>query len=311
MVLSRLAVAVVLVLVATLGTFLLLRLAPGNAALATLPSDATPAQIAEAKSRLGLDSPLLVQYGNYLLHLVRGDMGRSYVNDVPVATLIGNALPVTLSLALMAILIAVPIALVLGVYSGSHEGGRIDGTITSWNSLMVATPQFFLGILLMVVFAVNLGWLPAIGFVPLNQDPVGFAEHIALPAVTIGVTFAAPLARLLRGSMATVLAQDYVTAAESRGVPWTSVLWSNALKNAAIPAVTQFGLQVIYLVGGQAIIEQLFGIPGMGMLAISAAYNRDLPVIQGIVVVAAITAVTISMLVDVIYRYLDPRIRTG
>jgi peptide/nickel transport system permease protein len=310
-ILTRLATAAVLVLVATLATFLLLRLAPGNAVLATLPSDATPEQVAEARVRLGVDEPVLVQYGSYIGHLVRGDMGRSYVNDIPVTTLIATALPVTISLAIVAILIAIPIALVLGVTSGAREGSRADGAITGWNSLMVATPQFFLGIILMLIFAVQLGWLPAIGFVALTSDPLGFIEHITLPGLTVGATLAAPLARQLRGSMTGVLAQDYITAAEARGVPWRTVLWKNALKNAAIPPVTLFGLQLIYLVGGQAIIEQLFGLPGLGMLAISAAFNRDLPVIQGIVVVAALVAITISMLVDVVYRLLDPRIRSG
>jgi peptide/nickel transport system permease protein len=240
--------------------------------------------------------------------LSHGDLGRSYVNNVPVTTLIGSALPVTISLAIFAIVIAVPLALLLGVYAGAHEGTRRDSAITGWNSLMVAVPHFFMGIMLVLIFAVQLRWLPAVGFVSVTDDPFNFLSHMLLPGLTLGLGFAAPLARQLRGSITGVLAQDYITAAESRGVRWRTVLWKNALKPASIPTVTLFGLQVIYLIGGQAIIEQMFALPGVGRLAITAAYDRDLPVIQGIVVISAVVAITLNMLVDVVYRYLDPRI---
>ena len=306
----RAASIVVLLLAVTLATFLVLRVGPGDAAATRFGEEgATPEEIALVREQLGLDRPLVEQYTTYVADMARGDFGRSFVNDRPVLELIQSRLPVTLSLTVTSILVAIPLTLVLGIVAGAREGRPEDTLITAWNSVMIAVPTFFLGMLLALFFAVHWRWLPSTGYVSIFDNPVDFVRHMTLPAITLGTTLAASLARQLRSSFTEIMSQDYILAAESRGIAWPVILGKHVLKNAAIPTVTLFGLQVISLIGGSIIIEQVFALPGLGQLAIGAVFARDTPVIQGIVVITAIIAIAVNLSVDSVYRVLNPRIK--
>jgi peptide/nickel transport system permease protein len=305
----RVLSTVPVVFVVTFVVFGLILLIPGDPAITIAGPDATPEQIEVIRERLGLNRPFLIQYVDWLGSALRGDLGTSLFTSRAVTTSIMESLPVTLTLTLTAILISLLISVPLAIVSATRRGGWIDRLATVTSSIGIALPSFWLGLMLVLLFSLTLGWLPATGYVPLAQDPAAWLRHILLPALTLGVAAAAESTRQLRGSIIEVLQQDYVRTARAKGLRTRMVIGKHVLKNASVPLVTVIGLQVTLLLGGAIVVEQVFGVPGLGQVAISAVTTRDIPVIQGVVLVAVLVAMLSNLLVDLAYGYLNPKVR--
>jgi len=281
--------------------FVLLHLVPGDPVLAFLGETATPEQVAEMRHRFGLDRPLLEQYANYWKQVLRGDLGVTFVDRRPVAEKILSRYPATLQLAVAALLVAVLIAIPLGVTAARHHGGVRDAVASVVALLGIALPNFALGPLLIFFFSVKLGLLPPSGF----GDPA----HLILPALTLGAALAAILTRLVRASVLEELHQDYVKTARAKGLDERTVLYRHVLRNGLIPVVTIVGLQFGVLLGGAIITERIFNWPGIGTLTIEAIAARDYPLVQGCLLVIALTYIVVNTATDLLYRVLDPRIK--
>lgn len=281
--------------------FLLLHLVPGDPVLAFLGETATPEQVAEMRHRFGLDRPLLEQYANYWKQVLRGDLGVTFVDRRPVAEKILSRYPATLQLAVAALLVAVLVAIPLGVTAARHHGGIRDAVASVMALLGIALPNFALGPLLILLFSVKLGLLPPSGF----GDPA----HLILPALTLGAALAAILTRLVRTSVLEELHQDYVKTARAKGLNERTVLYRHVLRNSLIPVVTIVGLQFGVLLGGAIITERIFNWPGIGTLTIEAIAARDYPLVQGCLLVIALTYIVVNTATDLLYRVLDPRIK--
>ncbi len=297
--LARGAAACVVILgVATL-VFLLLHLAPGDPVEAMLGESAGTADRAALRAELGLDAPLPLQYWRFLRGLAAGDFGHSLHTRESVAQAIAERLPYTAALAGAALGLAIAFALPLGLYSALRAGSRLE-TLTSVAAVIgMSVPSFVLGPLLMLVFAVWLGWLPVAA--------AGTAAGLVLPALTLGLALAALLARMVRAAVREVLDEDYIKSARARGLPERRVLWRHALRNAALPVLTVVGMQLGALLGGAVITEMVFGWPGLGQLTIEAIQRRDYPLVQGCVLVVSASYVFINMLTDLLYGLCDPR----
>jgi ABC-type dipeptide/oligopeptide/nickel transport system permease component len=290
----------VLLGVATL-VFMLIHLVPGDPAQAMLGESAPAGDLQDLRSKLGLDQPLLVQYERYLTGLVRGNLGTSFRYQTPVAAEIGQRLGPTAQLAAAAIVVAILIALPLGVIAALFKGKTIDHVATSLALLGVSMPNFWLGPLLAIVLSVQLGWLPVSG--------TGTPAHFVLPAVTLGAALAAMLARMTRATLIDELRELYVVAARARGLSYARAVVSHALRNSLIPVVTIIGLQLGAVLTGTIITETIFAWPGVGRLLIQAINFRDYPLVQGCILLIAVTYVTMNLIVDLTYAWLDPRIR--
>ena len=290
----------VLLGVATL-VFSLIHLVPGDPAQAMLGEGASPEDIAQLRTRLGLDRPLLEQYWTYLKGLPRGDLGTSLRTQQPVAAQIAERLPATAELAGAAMLVAVTLALPLGIIAAVWRGTWIDQSAMAVALAGISVPGFWLGPLLALVFAVELGWLPVSGR--------GTLAHLVLPALTLGAALAAILARMTRASVLEELREQYVVAARARGASRVRAVVVHALGNSLIPVVTILGLQLGAVLTGSIITETIFSWPGVGRLLIQSINFRDYPMVQGCILLIAITYVTMNLLTDVLYGWLDPRIR--
>jgi peptide/nickel transport system permease protein len=308
-ILRRLAQAVPVLFVVSLIVFFLMRLIPGDPALALMGQEATEEQLAAVREAWGLDQPLHMQYVYWLGHLVTGDLGVSYFSRMPVANLIGQTLPSTVELALVSMVIALVIAIPTGILAAVRRGSLLDALASTVILFGISFPDFWLGILLILLFAVTLEWLPPLGHTPLMTSPVDNIRFIVLPALTLGLILAAPIMRFLRAGMLDVLNEDYIRVARSKGLGERLVIVRHALKNAAIPTVTMVGVQLASLLGGTAIIETVFAWPGIGWLTVNAVYQRDYAVIQAVVMLVAVFFVAVNLIVDLIYAWLDPRIR--
>jgi peptide/nickel transport system permease protein len=305
----RVLSTVPVVFVVTFVVFGLILLIPGDPAITIAGPDATPEQIETIREGLGLNRPFIIQYFDWLGSALQGDLGTSLFTSRAVTTSIMESLPVTLTLTLTAIVISLLISVPLAIISATRRGGWIDRVATVTSSIGIALPSFWLGLMLVLLFSLTLGWLPATGYVPLAQDPAAWLYHILLPALTLGVAAAAESTRQLRGSIIEVLQQDYVRTARAKGLRTRMVIGKHVLKNASVPLVTVIGLQVTLLLGGAIVVEQVFGVPGLGQVAISAVTTRDIPVIQGVVLVAVLVAMLSNLLVDLAYGYLNPKVR--
>lgn len=297
---AKVASALVVVFLAATATFFLVRISGDPLAL-LLPPDATADQTAQLAATLGLDRPLGVQYLDYWAGLAHLDFGDSLFYGQPVAGVIAERLPATALLALSAMLIALVVAIPVGSIAAMRRGGPLDRTLMSAILIGQSTPAFWVGIVLILIFAVRLQWLPAAGYGPRN---------LVLPAVTLALYSVAVIARLLRSSLIDVLSTDYMRTAIAKGYRPGRALVSHGLRNAALPVVTVVGLEIGSLLGGAILTEQVFGWPGLGSLTIEAISNRDLPLIQGTVLLLAVVFVAINLLVDLSYSLLDPRVRT-
>ncbi len=297
----RLAQAGVVVLGVSFVVFFILHLT-GDPTLLLLPPDATAEEIRRFRSAMGFDDPLVVQYARFLGGAVRGDFGESLRHGQPAMRLVLERLPATVELASAAMLVALAVALPAGVVSAVRRNTPVDYLSTTVALLGQSMPTFWLGIMLILVFAVRLGLLPSSGR--------GDIEHLVLPALTLGLFTTARMMRLTRSGMLEVLGQDYIRTARAKGMSEAPVVWKHALRNAAVPIVTIAGIELGALLGGSVITETIFAWPGVGRLSVQAIYNRDYPVVQAAVFVLATTFVVVNLLVDILYTYLDPRIRT-
>jgi len=299
--LRRIALTIpVLVGVATL-VFALIHLVPGDPAEAMLGESAPAADLQDLRSKLGLDQPLLVQYQHYLSGLVTGNLGLSFRYQTPVGREIAQRIGPTAQLAAAAMVVAILIALPLGVVAALFRGRAIDHAAMTMSLLGVSMPNFWLGPLLAIVLSVQIGWLPVSGF--------GTPAHFVLPAVTLGAALAAMLARMTRATLVDELRELYVVAARARGISRTRVVVAHALRNSLIPIVTIIGLQLGAVLTGTIITETIFAWPGIGRLLIQAIGFRDYPLVQGCVLFIAVVYVTMNLVVDLVYAWLDPRIR--
>ena len=284
----------------TLILFILLRVG-GDPLAHLVDPEASPAEIEAVRVAYGFDRPLWEQYGRQLSMIVRGDFGDSFRFRTAAMPLVLERLPATLELALAAMIVAIIIAVPAGLFSAIHQNSPIDLIVTSTSTLGRAMPSFWIGIMLILLFAVELRWLPVSG----RDKPAS----IILPAITLGLGVATALARVLRSSMLEVMGQEYMTTARAKGVSRFGVIWNHGLRNALIPFVTVFGLQMAWLLGGAVIVEEVFAWPGLGRLILKSVQVRDLAVVQAGVFVFALVVMFANLIVDVSYAFLDPRIR--
>ncbi|WP_445682350.1 ABC transporter permease [Radicibacter daui] len=300
--------AIVMAIVVTV-VFIIVRITPGDPAAVMLGPEATAADIAALRDRLGLDDPLPVQFGAYVLDLLRGDLGTSIFLNIPVTEALAQRAEPTFFLTLFSLLIATVIALPVGVLSAYWRGSIFDQMATTLAMFAASVPSFWLGLLLIQFFAVRLGWFDTSGY---GGPGAGFFErmhHLVLPAVALGVVSSALITRFTRASMLDVLGDDYVRTARSKGMGEARVVIKHAFKNALIPVLTVIGLTAALLVSGAIVTETVFGLPGVGSLIVSAVLRRDYPVIQGALLVVAGLYVLINFVIDMLYLAVDPRVR--
>lgn len=305
----RLLAVIPLLFIVTLIVFGLVLLVPGDPAVTLAGENATEQRIDEIRSDLGLDDSLAVQYGRWLGDAVQGDLGTSLYSSSAVTTLISARFPTTVTLTAGALAVAMMVGLPAGILAASKQGSWVDRVVMLGATAGVALPSYFLAMLLILFFAIRNSWFPATGYVPFGTDPWLWFKSLVLPSIALGASGAAVVARQLRSALVDVFHQDYIRTAKAKGLRRPTVVLKHSLKNAAIPVVTLLGLQVSFLLGGTVVIEQIFGIPGLGQLAITAVTAGDLPLIQGIVVVATLVVVAANLLVDILYGYLNPKVR--
>lgn len=305
----RIMTMVPVVFMVTLIVFSLVQVIPGDPALTLLGETATIDQLEEARERLGLNDPIPVQYLDWAGDVAQGDLGTSLFSSQSVWGTIAQRFPATLSLTLLSLLVSVIIAVPAGIWAATHRGSLSDTSVTVGASIGLAIPNYWLGAILILVFAVQRDILPAVGYTPLTEDPVDWLRHMTLPAITLGTAIAAETTRQIRSAMIDVLDEDYVRTARAKGLRRRRVILKHGLKNAAIPVVTVMGLQTASLLGGTVVIESIFSINGIGSLALSAVFERDIPMIQGIVLVAAVVVLIVNLIVDLLYAWINPRVR--
>lgn len=288
--------------------FAIVTLAPGDPVRAKLGTEATPQQVAAERQRLGLDQPIPVRYAVWLSDVAHLNLGRSLINGRPVTTLIGDAFPNTVRLALTAFVLSLAIGIPLGALAAVKSNSRLDALITGVTSLGLAIPAFWLGLMLILFFAVTLQLLPPSGLGTPGQPWYVSFEYLLLPMLTIAVSNIAVIARFVRSAMLDTLSADYVRTARAKGVGERSVLGRHALRNALLPVVTVLGIQFGRLLGGAVVTEAVFAYPGIGFLVVSSIQNRDYPVVQGTLMLVVVIFLLTSMVVDLSYAYLDPRV---
>jgi peptide/nickel transport system permease protein len=291
--------------------FMLVHLTPGDPAAVILGQNATGEQIQALRERLGLNDPLPVQFVRWFGNALRLDFGNSLFLGMPVTEALRQRAQPTMLLTLYALFIMIMIGIPAGVLAAVRRNSPIDRGLMLMSISGAAIPTFFLGIMLILIFAVRLRWLPSGGYVPIDQDPVGHFKSMILPSFTLGFASAGLLARLVRSSMLDVLREDYVRTAMAKGLKFRAVVTKHALRNALIPAITVIGYSMGALLGGAVVTETVFTIPGMGRLVVQAIGRRDYPLIQGAIMLIAGIYVLVNLLVDILYVYIDPRIRYG
>jgi peptide/nickel transport system permease protein len=285
------------------------RMLPGDPARVLAGTEADEAGLEEVREKYGLNDSIVVQYLRWAGLAVRGDLGESIRTRQPVAGTVAAKLPITIELAFLSLLVAVAIALPAGVIAAVRRNTVWDHLASGASLCGVSVPNFWLGIMLILLVSVRLGWLPASGFVPIAEDPLGNLTRMLMPALVLGTGLAAVLMRQTRNSMIEVLSADYIRTARSKGLAQNAVVVRHALRNGLIPVVTILGLQMGALMSGAVVTEQIFVIPGFGRLIVEAVFTRDYPVVQGVVLITASAYVLINLLVDVSYSLLNPRIR--
>lgn len=307
-VVRRLLAVVPTVLVVATITFLALQVIPGDIAVVMLGTDAPAEDLARLRQEFGLDRPLALRYLGWLGNLARGDLGTSVAYREPAARLIAARLPVTVSLAFAAMLVAVSVALPLGIVAAKRPWSPTDLAVLAGSQLGLAVPTFWLGILLLIWLAAATPIFPLQGYVGLSRDPLQWARHLVLPAVALGVERAAALARLVRASFLDELGRDYVRTVRGKGFTDAFVVRRHVLRNAMIPVLTVAGMQLGYLLGGTIVVEQVFGLPGLGRLLLHGIYARDLVIVQASVITIAVMFALLNLAVDLLYATVDPRI---
>lgn len=305
---QRLLTAIVVLLGVTFAVFLIIQLVPGDPARVILGVQANEEDLVAIRERLGLNDPFLVQYGNWLTNAVQGDLGKSLITGQEVTPQIMSRLPATLQLAAAALFIGLIIALPAGIISALKPGSKIDVIASVSSQIGVAIPDFWMGIMLILLFSLTLGWLPARGYTPIQESPGDWLRHIILPAVTLGIISGAVQTRFVRSAMLEVLNENYIRTGHAKGLPERRVIMGHALPNAMITIVTIIGLQITALLSAVVVVEVVFGWPGLGRLALEAVLDRDYPLLQGTVLTMAILLTLVNLGVDLLYFVLDPRI---
>jgi peptide/nickel transport system permease protein len=308
--LRKLGAALIVVFLSSIVVFAGVRSLPGDPAQALGGENRDPAVVAAIRHEYGLDQPLPEQYVKWAWHAVRGDLGLDS-RQLPVADTIVSRIPITLELAFLSVLIGSVIGILTGVIAAVRRGKASDHAATASALVGLSVPHFWLGLLMIILFAVDLHWLPAGGYVSFREDPVGNLEHMVMPAIVLGTGLSAVLMRQTRSAMLTSLGADYVRTARAKGLSERSVIGKHALRNSLITVTTVIGLQVGALISGAVITEQIFVIPGFGRLTLEAINQRDYTLLQGVVLVAATGYVIVNLLVDVVYSLLNPRIRVS
>ncbi len=312
-ILRRFALLIPVLLGVSIVTFSLIRLIPGDAALLSIGVDrrTTPEVRAAVRKSYGLDQPAPVQYAKWMGHVLRGDLGKSLQTHRTIKQELKLRLPVTFELAFLAVLFGTLPAVVVGILAALKRNSSLDYATTVVTLLGISIPNFFLAAILILVFAVWLGWLPPLGYVQFSKDPIQNLKDMALPAITLSLPFAAVLMRNTRSAVLEVLNQEHVRVARAKGLPGSKVLVRHVLPNAALPVITIAGIQVAGLLGGTVIVETIFGLPGVGRYIYESIANRDYPVVQGVTLVLATIFVLVSVIVDILYAVIDPRLRTA
>lgn len=307
-VLKRLAQAVPVFLFVTVVIFGLMHAAPGNPARIMLGPKATESAVEALEKKWGLNQPLYIQYLTWLSNVLVGDFGTSLSGGEPVSKLLAERLPVTLALSVLSMAVSLTIAIPAGIVSAVRKNTAVDYTAMVFALIGVSMPNFWLGLMLIVVFGLWLGWVPTFGYTSVFVDPVSWIKQLILPSIALGTALAAVVTRMLRSSMLDVMSEDYIQTAKAKGINRRKIIRKHALRNALIPTVTVIGLQVGYLMNGSILVETVFAIPGMGRLLANAVFQRNFPVVQGTVVVIALVFILVNLLVDLVYAYLDPQI---
>jgi len=307
----RLLGVIPVMLVVGIFVFSLLHLAPGDPAAIIAGDNATEANVARIRASLGLDRPLLEQFASWAWATVRGDLGVSMFSGIAVTTMVEQRVGPTVSLALATMLVAISIAITLGVLAAWKAGSLLDRAVMALAVTGFSVPVFVVGYILVYFFALQWRWLPVQGYLPLSEGVWPWARHLILPAIALGMAYVALIARITRASMLEVLAEDYIRTASAKGVATLPMLLRHALKNAAVPIITVIGIGVALLMSGVVITESVFNIPGVGRLVVDAISRRDYPIIQGVMILFAAVYVLINLVIDILYSFIDPRIRYG
>jgi peptide/nickel transport system permease protein len=307
----RVAISIVTLFVISLIVFTGVRMIPGDPARVMGGTDADPAGLAEIRQKYGLDDPIPLQYLRWIGLALRGDLGESIRTRESVVWTVARKLPITIELAGLSLLIALAIAIPAGVFSAARRNTVWDLLANAVSLCGLSVPSFWLGIMLILFLSVRLHWLPASGFIPLWESPLGNLQRMIMPAFVLGAGLAAVLMRQTRNSMIEILSADYIRTAWSKGLAGRAVIFRHAFRNGLIPVVTILGLQTGALMGGAVVTEQIFVVPGFGRLIVEAVFTRDYPLVQGVVLITASVYVFVNLLVDVSYSLLNPRIRIG
>jgi peptide/nickel transport system permease protein len=307
---ARRLIAIIPVLaVVAIFVFLMLRLTPGDPAAVIAGDNATSDQIADIRTKLGLDEPIYAQFTIWIGNVLKGNFGESFFFKKTVAELIAQRVEPTLALAICTLLIAIVFAIPLGVLAAYRHGSWVDRCVMGFSVLGFSVPVFVIGYLLIYLFAIELGWLPVQGYVRIGVNFWGFLERMVLPSVTLGVVFIALIARMTRASVLEVLNEDYIRTARAKGLSNRVVLMRHALRNAAVPILTVIGVGIAGLIGGAVVTESVYGLPGLGRLTVEAVLSRDFPTIQAVILLFSVVYVGINLLIDISYTLFDPRIR--
>lgn len=307
--LRRLAYSVIVLLGVMVVVFSLVHLVPGDPVRIALGTRYTEESYQALRSASGLDQGLLTQFFSYLGNAVTGDLGVSFRSGQPVSALLAERLPATISLAVVGLLIALLISIPAGIWSALHEGKLSDAIVRVGSQFGVSIPDFWMGLMLITLFAATLGWLPSAGYVPITEDPVGWAQRVFMPALTVGTVAGAIMTRYVRSAVLEVVAMSYVRTAKSKGLNPRVVTFRHILRNAMIPVLTIAGIQLATILGGVIVVEVVFAWPGLGRLVFDAVAARDYPLIQGAVLLMAVLFLVVNFIVDVLYAVIDPRIR--
>jgi peptide/nickel transport system permease protein len=308
-ILRRAGAAVIVLFLSSVLIFIGVRALPGDPALALAGESRDPAALQATREKYGLDKPVPVQYVTWLSHVVRGDLGESSKSGLPVLDTIVDRLPVTLELAFLSLLVALALGIPAGIFAAARPGSAFDYGGSALALVGLSVPHFWLGLMLILIISVELGLLPASGYVPFFEDPIGNLERMVMPAFVLGTSVAAIVMRQMRSAMLDSLGADYVRTARAKGLPERSVIGSHALRNSLLTVVTVVGLQLGILISGAVVTEQIFVIPGFGKLTLDSVLERDFALVQAVVLVVTFGYVVINLLVDVLYSVLNPRIR--
>ncbi|MGA1832402.1 ABC transporter permease [Rhizobium wenxiniae] len=307
----RIASLIVTLLVVSLLIFTVMNLLPGDPAAIMLGTSATPETLAALRTQMGLDEPLVVRYLAWLAGVLQGDLGQSYTYGVPVAGLILERLAVTLPLALMAVVMSVAIAVPLGVAAVRRHNGLFDYLAGAFSYVSIAVPAFWVGLLLIIAFSTKLGWMPAGGFPGWNAGLWAGLAALLMPAIALALPQAGVLTRVARSAVLDVMGEDFVRTARAKGLSDRAAVWRHALPNALIPVVTMIGLQFTFLIAGAVLVENVFNLPGLGRLALQALSQRDIIVMQDVVLFFSALVIVMNFLVDLAYLVIDPRLRVA